>query len=66
MNGDGSGQTRLTTNRASDADPDSSPDGTRIVFTGTRDGNLEIYVMNANGSGQTRLTINPAVDGPGW
>ncbi len=35
----------------------------RIVFTSTRDGNAEIYVMNADGSGQTRLTNDPAGDG---
>ena len=32
----------------------------RIVFTSTRDGNTEIYVMDANGGNQERLTNNPA------
>ena len=40
--------------------PTWSPDGSKIAFHSTRDGNNEIYVMNADGSGQTRLTNNPA------
>ena len=39
----------------------------RIVFTSTRDGNLEIYVMDADGGNQERLTDNPADDSdPAW
>ena len=67
MNANGSGETPLTTNPASDNSPAWSPDGTRIAFASTRDGNSEIYVMNADGSGQTRLTSNSANDGnPAW
>jgi Tol biopolymer transport system component len=44
-----------------------SPDGTKIVFQSTRDGQAEIYVMNSDGSGQTRLTENSAADtAPSW
>src|SRR5690606_21680726 len=39
-----------------------SPDGSKIVFESTKDGNREIYVMNADGSNQTRLTNNSAID----
>ena len=67
MNSDGGGQTRLTTNAASDTEADWSPDGTKIAFTSLRDGNEEIYVMNSNGSGQTNLSNNAAFDfGPSW
>jgi len=60
MNADnGSGQTRLTNNPASDQEPWLSTDGARVAFASTRDNNgYEVYVMNANGSGQTRLTQN--------
>ncbi|MGH9943921.1 MAG: Calx-beta domain-containing protein [Pyrinomonadaceae bacterium] len=62
MNADnGSGQTRLTNNPATDTEPTLSGDGARIAFASSRDNNgisFEIYVMNANGTGQTRLTAN--------
>ena len=39
----------------------------RIVFTSTRDGNHDIYVMNANGKNQKRLTDHPAGGSqPSW
>lgn len=47
--------------------PDWSPDGERIVFRTTRDGNNEIYVMQKNGSGERNLTKHPASDtDPAW
>ena len=42
--------------------PDWSPDGTKIAFVSTRDGNNEIYVMNADGSNPTNLTNHSASD----
>ena len=40
---------------------------TKIAFTSTRDGNLEIYVMDGDGSNQRRVTVNPARDeSPAW
>src|SRR6266516_1024749 len=52
MNPDGSGQTNLTQNPASDNDPAGSPDGRRIAFSRYAGGNADIFVMNADGSGQ--------------
>lgn len=62
MNGDGSGQTRLTNNPGNDRDPQWSPDGSEILFNSDRDGDWDIYVMNADGSGQTNLTKNSLTD----
>lgn len=67
MNPDGSVQTRLTNNPATDKDPTWSPDGAKIAFRSNRDGNDEIYTMDADGGNQTRLTNDPATDGqPAW
>lgn len=42
-------------------------DNGRIVFTSSRDGNREIYVMNADGTDQTRLTNDSGEDSwPDW
>ena len=62
INADGTGTTRLTSNSADDTKPVWSPDGTKIAFETTRDGNREIYSMNAEGSGQTNLTNDPYED----
>lgn len=47
--------------------PAYSPDGTRIAFVTSRDGNSEIYVVNRDGSNLRRLTNNAADDtAPAW
>ncbi len=64
---DGTDLARLSNDPGDDGRPVWSPDGTRIAFQSTRDGNPEIYVMNANGTGQVRLTNHPDPDVlPGW
>jgi uncharacterized protein YjdB len=45
------------------ADPAFSPDGSRIAFTSTRDGQPEVYIMDADGNGVSRLTNSPGLDG---
>ena len=63
MNADGTDETLLTEG----SDPAWSPDGQKIAFVSSRDGNPEIYVMNADGTGATRLTDNPQIDrDPAW
>ena len=44
-----------------------APKRAKIVFTSTRNGNAEIYVMNADGSEEIRLTHHPGDDfDPTW
>jgi Tol biopolymer transport system component len=68
MNPDGTNQTNVTNNQASELEPAVSPDGRKIAFTSTRDGNFEIYVMNAlDGSRQKNRTVTGAYDVlPDW
>ena len=69
MNGDGSGQRRLTRTSAYETSPAFSPDGTRIVFariSGEND-DYELYVMNVDGTCERALTANSAWDWmPDW
>ena len=60
-------RTLLTNNTVADSNPAWSPDGTRLAFASTRNGNSEIYVMNADGSNVLRLTNNAVADyQPTW
>ena len=60
---DGSDLRRLTRNVAYDAEATVSPDGSRIVFTSTRDGDIELYTMKVDGSDVRRVTHRLGYDG---
>jgi TolB protein len=60
---DGSDFRPLTSNGAYNAESTVSPDGTRTIFTSTRDGDIEIYSMNIDGSDVRRLTNRVGYDG---
>jgi Tol biopolymer transport system component len=64
---DGSDLRRLTENGAYDAESTVCPVDGSVIFTSTRDGDLEIYRMSADGiggkAGVTRLTHTPGYDG---
>ena len=48
-------------------DPIYSPNGLKIAFISTHDGDPEIFLMNADGTGLKKLTDNTAVDAaPSW
>jgi dipeptidyl aminopeptidase/acylaminoacyl peptidase len=67
MASDGSGPIRLTNYHAGDYAPAWSPDGTRIAFASSREGNFEIYTMAPDGSAPTRLTYSDTTDdAPAW
>ena len=46
-----------------DAEATLSPDGSKIVFTSMRSGDLELYVMNTNGSDVFQVTDELGYDG---
>jgi Tol biopolymer transport system component len=62
-NADGTGTRPLTSYGVYTAEATLSPDGTRIVFTSLKDGDLDIYTMNADGTDMKRLTSTPGYDG---
>lgn len=62
-NPDGSGLRQMTKSSGYDAEATISPDGKRIVFTSTRDGDLDIYTMDINGRNVKRLTTQLGYDG---
>lgn len=55
--------TPLTRSDGYDAEATISPQGDRIVFTSTRDGDLDLYSMNLDGSDVRRLTDRLGYDG---
>lgn len=60
-------QRRLTDHPAGNYEPAISPDGQKIAFVSSRDGNAEVYVMQADGAAPTRLTDAVMDDfGPRW
>ena len=57
----------LTDSQVIDDWPAWSPDGGQIVFTSSRDGAYEIFIMYADGSNPVNLSNHPASDfDPAW
>jgi TolB protein len=62
-NPDGSNLKQLTRASGYDAEATISPNGKKIVFTSTRDGDLDIYTMDIDGKNVKRLTSELGYDG---
>jgi dipeptidyl aminopeptidase/acylaminoacyl peptidase len=60
---DGTDLTPLIVSPGYDAEATVSPDGTRIVFTSDRDGDLELYLYDVKSGETRRLTNLPGYDG---
>jgi Tol biopolymer transport system component len=57
---------RLTSTPGYDAEATISPDGRKIVFTSTRNGDLDLYTMNLDGSDVRQITTGLGYDGGAW
>jgi Tol biopolymer transport system component len=60
---DGSDLRRITDNHAYDAESTVCAVDGSVIFTSTRDGDLDLYRMDADGSHVRRLTDTPGYDG---
>jgi Tol biopolymer transport system component len=62
INIDGSGERRLTSDRADDGAASWSPGGNQIIFDSNRDGDYEIYKLDLNNMGFVTQLTNNGVD----
>ena len=60
---DGSDLQRLTDHPGYDAEATCAPDGSRMIFTSMRDGDLDLYSMKIDGSDVQRITHELGYDG---
>jgi Tol biopolymer transport system component len=60
---DGSNVTRLTETPGYDAEATVAVDGSKIIFTSIRDGDLDLYTMDPDGSNVARITTELGYDG---
>ncbi len=59
---DGSDVMRLTSNVGNEFNPCFSPDGKTIAFSGSYDGNVDVFTIPVEGGIPTRITWHPAAD----
>ncbi len=57
---------QLTDTKGYDAEGTLSPDGTKMVFTSVRDGDLELYIMDLKTYKVKRITNHLGYDGGAW
>ena len=63
---DGNIVKQLTNSKGYDAEATLSPDGKLMVYTSTKDGDIEMYVMNLETGEEKRVTHTPGYDGGAW
>ncbi|MCB0700723.1 MAG: PD40 domain-containing protein [Chitinophagales bacterium] len=57
---------QLTNTPGYDAEPVISPKGDKILFTSTRNGDLDLYTMNMDGTDVKQITHELGYDGGAW
>ena len=67
INADGSDPREVYSSEENETVPVVSPDGQRIAFVSSQDGDAEIFLVNMDGSGLLQLTHNESYDdSPSW
>src|SRR5215204_1617557 len=57
---------QLTTSHGYDAEATLSPDGNRMIYTSTKDGDIELYIMDLRTGAEKRITHAAGYDGGAW
>lgn len=57
---------QLTNSTGYDAEATISPDGNKMIYTSTKDGDLELYIMDLATGAEKRITHTPGYDGGAW
>ena len=63
---DGNITSKLTDFAGYDAEATISPKGDKIVFTSTRNGDIDLYTMNIDGTNVKQITTELGYDGGAW
>ncbi|RXK62740.1 hypothetical protein ESA94_07010 [Lacibacter luteus] len=57
---------QLTTSKGYDAEATLSPDGKKMLYTSTKDGDIDMYVMDLKTGKEIKITNLLGYDGGGW
>ncbi|HLF46170.1 MAG TPA: hypothetical protein VI548_07075 [Chitinophagaceae bacterium] len=57
---------QLTDSKSYDAEATLSPDGNKMIYTSTKDGDIELYIMDLNSGKEKRITNMIGYDGGAW
>jgi TolB protein len=57
---------QLTTSKGYDAEATISPDGKSMIYTSTKDGDIDLYIMNLKTGKEKRITNTLGYDGGAW
>ncbi len=57
---------QLTNSKGYDAEATISPDGKKMLYTSTKDGDIDLYVMNLKSGKEKKITNTLGYDGGAW
>ena len=57
---------QLTNSKGYDAEATLSPDGKKMIYTSTKDGDIELYIMDLENGSEKRITNTLGYDGGAW